>query len=84
MEDILKLGLKTIVSVPQIPPKKPTLRKFFKRVYKIRAVIVFPVLGTMVLQYISLDLTWGQFMSKEYQFNEDNPYIKNIFQLMSL
>lgn len=29
MEDLLKLSLKTIMIVPQIPPKKSTLAKFF-------------------------------------------------------
>lgn len=84
MEDLLKLSLKTIVSVPGIPPKKPILARFFERAYKIRAVISFPVLATLVLQHQSLDLTWGQFLSKKYQFDEDNPYVKNIFWLRSL
>ncbi len=59
MGDLLKSSLKTIVSVPGIPPKKPTLARFFERAYKIRAVIVFPALATLVLKHPSFDLTWG-------------------------
>ncbi len=83
MEDLLKSSLKTIVSVPEIPPKKPTLARFFERAYKIRAMTVFPVLATLVLKHLSLDLTWGQFLSEKYQFDENNSYLKNISQLMS-
>ena len=70
--------------MPGNPPKKPTLAKFFERVYKICAVTVFPTLAALVLQHPFLDLTWGQFLREEYQFDEDNPYIKNLPLLMSL
>lgn len=84
MKDLLKLSLKTIVFVLGIPPKKQTLARFFKKAYKIKAVIVFPALRILDLKYPSLDLIWGQFLSKKYQFNKDNPYIKNISRLISL
>lgn len=41
IEDLLKSSLKTIISVSEIPTKKPTLPKFFERAYKIRAVTIF-------------------------------------------
>lgn len=40
IEDLLKSSLKTIIFVLGIPPKKPTLTRFFERVYKIRTVTV--------------------------------------------
>lgn len=67
-----------------IPLKKLTLTRFFERVYKIKAVIVFSALVTLVLKYLSFYLTWDQFLSKEHLFNKNNPYLKNISQLMSL
>lgn len=70
--------------MPGNPPKKPTLAKFFGRVYKICAVIVFLALVALVLQHPFFDLTWGQFLREEYQFDEDNPYVKNLPLLMSL
>lgn len=57
MENLLKLSLRTIVSVPRIPPKKLTLVRFSERAYKIRAVTVFPALAILILKYLSLDLT---------------------------
>lgn len=57
MEDLLKLSLKTIVSKIGIAFEKLTLTNIFEKVYKIRVVIVFPVLIILVLQYLSLDLT---------------------------
>ncbi len=84
MKDLLKSSLKTIVSVLKIPLKKLILTRFFEKAYKIRAVIVFLALTTLVLKHLSLDLTWGQFLGKKYKFNENNPYLKNISRLMSL
>ncbi len=78
MEDLFKSNLKTIMFVLGIPPKKPTLARFFKKAYKIRAVTVFPVLATLVWKHSLLDPTCGQFLSEEYQFDKNNPYLKNI------
>lgn len=83
MENLIKSSLQTITSAPGNPPKKPTLARFFERAYKIRAVTVFPALAALVLQHPFLDLTWGQFLREEYQFDEDNPYVKNLPLLMS-
>lgn len=57
IEDLFKSRLKTIVSIPGIPPKKTTLAKFFERAYKIKAMSVFPALAILVLQHPSLILT---------------------------
>lgn len=84
MEDLLKLSFKMIISIFEIPSKKPTLARCFQRVYKIRIVTVFPALAMVVLKYPSLDLTWTQFLSEEYQFNKNKPYLRNISRLMSL
>lgn len=78
MENLIKSGLQTIMFALKIPPKKPTFVKFFEKTYKIYAIIVFPTLVALVLQYLFFDLTWGQFLRKEYQFNKDNPYVKNL------
>ncbi len=59
MENLLKLSLKTTMSIPGIPPKKLTLTRFFERAYKIRVMTVFPALATLVLKHPSLDLTWA-------------------------
>lgn len=83
MENLIKSSLQTITSTPGNPPKKPTLARFFKRAYKICAVTVFPALAALVLQHLFFDLTWGQFLREEYQFDEDNPYFKNLPLLMS-
>lgn len=83
MENLIKSSLQIITSAPGNPPKKPTLARFFERAYKICAVTVFPALAALVLQYPFLDLTWGQFLREEYQFDEDNPYVKNLPLLMS-
>lgn len=45
---------------------------------------VFLALATQVLQHFFLDLTWGQFWREKYEFNKNNPYVKNIPLLMSL
>lgn len=84
IKDLLKLSLKIIVSIPGILSKKPTLIRFFKRAYKIKAMIVFLSLAMLVLQYLSLNLIWDQFLSKKYYFNKDNLYVKNISWLISL
>ena len=83
MEDLLKLSLKIIVSVFRILPKKPTLMRFYENAYKIKAVIVFPAFMVLILKHPSLDLTWEQFLSKEYQFDKNNSYLKNISWLRS-
>lgn len=57
IENLLKLNLKTIVFISRIPPKKPTFVRFFEKIYKIRVVIVFPVLATLIFKYLSFDLT---------------------------
>lgn len=57
MEDLLKSNLRTIMFVFEIPPKKATFARFFKRAYKIRAVIVFPALAMLIFKHPSLDLT---------------------------
>lgn len=59
IEDLLKSSFKMIMSILKILPKKPTLAKFFKKAYKMRAMIIFPSLGIMLLQQPSLDLTWS-------------------------
>lgn len=59
MRDLLKSSFNTIVSILGILLKKPTLARFFKKVYKIKIVTVFPTLATLVLKYPSLDLIWG-------------------------
>ena len=84
MEDLLKSSLKIIVSVPRIVPQKPTLTRFFKRIYKIRVVTVFLALAALVLKHPLFELTWGQFLSEKYQFDKNNSYLKNISWLMSL
>lgn len=68
----------------KILSKKPTLAKFFEKAYKIKVIIVFLILATLVLRHLSLDLTQIQFLSKMYQFKKNNLYLKNISQLMSL
>lgn len=70
--------------VPGILPQTRTLAKFFKKVYKIKAVTVFPVLALLVLQYPSFDLIQSQFLSKKYQFDKNNLCVKNIFWLIFL
>lgn len=72
------------MSVLGITPKKPTPAKFFKKVYKIRAIIVFSVLAILVLQYFFFNLIQGQFLSKKYQFNRNIPYVKDISLLIFL
>lgn len=84
MENLIKSNLQIITSMPRNLAKKPTLAKFFKRAYKICAVIVFSALAALILQHSFLDLTWSQFMREKYQFDKDNPYIKNIPLLISL
>lgn len=59
IEDLLKLSLKIIVSIPKILPKKLTLARFFKKAYKIQTVTVFLALAMLVLNHPSLDLTCG-------------------------
>ena len=81
MEDLLKSNLKTIVSVPVI---LPTLVRFFEKAYKISAITVFLVLAALVFKHTLLDLIQSQFLSKEYQFDKNNLYLKNISWLMSL
>lgn len=66
------------------PPKKSILARFFKRAYKIRGVIVFLALATLILQYLFFDLTLGQFLNEKYQFDKDNPYVKNLSLKMFL
>ena len=83
MENLIKSSLQTITFAPGNPPKKPTLARFFERAYKIRAVTVFPALVALVLQHPFFDLTWGQFLREEYQFDKNNPYVKNLPLLMS-
>lgn len=83
MEDLLKLSLETIMSVIEILPIKSTLARFFERVHKIRAVTVFPALVMLILRHPLPDLTWGQFLSKKYQFDKNNTYLKNISWLIS-
>ena len=78
MENLLKSSFKTIMCVAKILPKKPTFVKFFEKVYKIKTVIVFLALAILVLKHLSLDLTWCQFLSKEYGFDKNNPDLKNI------
>lgn len=84
MEDLLKLNLKTIMSVLWFLPKKPSLVRFFEKAYKIMVVTVFLALVTLVLKHLSLDLIWGQFLSKEYQLDKNNLYFKNISRLIFL
>lgn len=57
MEDLLKLTLKTIVFILGILPQKLTLARFFKKIYKIKVMIVFPALAILVLKHLSLELT---------------------------
>ena len=83
MDNLIKSSLQTITSAPGNPPKKPTIARFFERAYKICIVTVFPVLAALVLQHPFLDLTWGQFLREEYQFDKDNPYVKNLSLLIS-
>lgn len=64
--------------------KKPTFGRFFMRVYKIRVVTVFLVQIILVLKYLSLEMIWGQFLSKKYQFDKNNSYVQNIAWLSSL
>lgn len=59
IEKMLKLSLKTLVSISKILPKKPTFARFFKKAYKIRAVTVFLALAILVLNHPSLDLICG-------------------------
>lgn len=82
MENLLKSNFKAIIFVFTILTKKPTFARFLKKIYKIRAISVFPSLITLILQYPSFDLIWKQFPSKKYQFDKNNLYFKNIFQLM--
>ena len=84
MENLIKSSLQIITSAPRNPSKKPTLTRFFEKAYKICAMIVFPPLATLVLQHPFFDLTWGQFLREEYQFDKDNPYVKNLPLLISL
>lgn len=56
MEDLLKSSSKTIIYIPKIPLKKSTLARFLEKTYKIKVVIVFPVLAMLVLKYPSLNL----------------------------
>lgn len=51
------MSLKTILSVLGILPKKPTLVRLFKKVYKIRIVTVFLAQAILILKFPSLDLT---------------------------
>ncbi len=73
------MSLKTILFVLGILPKKPTLVRLFKKAYKIRIVTVFLALAILILKFPSFDLIWGQFLSEEYQFDKNNPSLKNIF-----
>ncbi len=57
MKDLFKLNLKIIAAVLGIPSKKLTLTRFFERVYKIKAITIFPTLAMLVLKHPSLDLT---------------------------
>ena len=38
----------------------------------------------LVLQHPFIDLTWSQFLREKYQFDKDNPYVKNLPLLMFL
>lgn len=66
----------------EILSKKLIFARFFERVYKIKAVTVFLTLAILVLKYPLLDL--NQFLSKEYLFDKNNLYLKNISQLIFL
>lgn len=57
MEDLLKSNLRIIVFVLGIPPKKPTLVRFFERAYKIRAMTIFLALAMLIFKHPSLNLT---------------------------
>ena len=83
MENLIKSNLQTITSAPGNPPKKLTFARFFKRIYKIYIVTIFPTLVALILQHPFLDLTWGQFLGEEYQFNKNNPYVKKLPLLIS-
>lgn len=84
IENSIKSKLKIITSAPGNPPRKPTFAGFFEKAYKIWTVAIYPAFAALVLQQPFFDLTRGQFLRKDYLFNEDNPYIKNISLLISL
>ena len=84
IENLIKSSLQTIMSAPGNSPKKPTFARFFERAYKIRVVTFFSALAALILQHLFLDLMWGEFLREEYQFDKDNPYVKNLPLLISL
>lgn len=57
MEDLFKWSLKIIMFFSKTLSKKPILAKFFEKAYKIKVIIVFLILATLVLRHLSLDLT---------------------------
>lgn len=56
IENLLKSNLKIMIFVIEILLKNPIFIRFFKKIYKIWAVIFFLVLAMLILQYLPLDL----------------------------
>lgn len=56
IKNLLKLNFKIIISILEILLKNLTFIRFFEKIYKIKVVIVFMALETLVLKYLLLDL----------------------------
>ena len=52
IKGLFELNFKTIMFVLEVTPKKLTIALFFKKSYKIKAVIIFLALLILVLLYI--------------------------------
>lgn len=61
MERFVQTQLQAYRNIAKNMSMRITFPKFFKIVYKIRAIIVFYVFTRLIVEHLLLDLTWGHF-----------------------
>lgn len=78
MERLVQTQLQTHKNTADGVSTRTAFLKFFEKAYKIRATTVFPAFVRLIVEHPSLDLTWGQFCSLQYDADPTNPYINNL------
>lgn len=84
MERLVQTQLQTHKNTADSVSTRTAFLKFFEKAYKIRATTVFPAFARLIVEHPSLDLTWGQFCSLQYDADPTNPYINNLSLLSEL
>lgn len=84
IKSLFNSSFKILVFISKILLKKRNFRKISKKRFKIKVATIFPVLVMLILQHLFFDQIQCHFLSKKYQFDKDNLYVKNISWLIFL